>query len=86
MADNWDTEFGDPIPLPEGGELVTLKDAGEYIRRLPTDLRESDGWQVAIKDLSRAVETPAWRLLTRRAIMKALARQDAAIIQKAGLD
>ena len=72
MADNWDTKFDDQIPLPDGGELVTLKDAGEYIRQLPTDIRESERWQIAIKDLSRAVETPAWRLLARRAIVKAL--------------
>jgi hypothetical protein len=72
MSDNWDTKFDDPIPLPDGGELVMLKDAGEYIRQLPTDIRESDRWQIAIKDLSRAVETPAWRLLARRAIVKAL--------------
>ena len=72
MSDNWDTKFDDPIPLPDGGELVMLKDAGEYIRQLPTDIRESDRWQIAIKDLSRAVETPAWRLLARRAIVKPL--------------
>jgi hypothetical protein len=72
MVDNWDTEFDDPIPLPDGGELVTLRDAAEYIRRLPKSLLETARWQVAIKDLSRAVETPAWRFLARLAIMKAI--------------
>jgi hypothetical protein len=68
----WDTEFDDPIPLPDGGELLTLRDAAEYIRRLPASLRESERWQVAMKDLSRSVDTPAWRVLARLAIMKAL--------------
>jgi hypothetical protein len=72
MEDNWDTEFDDPIPLPNGGELVKLRDAVEYIRQLPRGLLESERWQVAMKDLSRAVETPAWRFLARLAIMKAL--------------
>ena len=72
MADRWDVEFDRPIELPDGGKLVTLRDAGEYIRQLPTALRESEVWQVAIKDLSRAVETPAWRFLARLAIQKAL--------------
>ncbi len=72
MPDNWDTEFDDAIPLPEGGKLVTLSDAAEYIRHLPQSLLESERWQVAINDISRAVETPAWRFLARLAIMKAL--------------
>jgi hypothetical protein len=50
MADNWDTKFDDPIPLPDGGELLTLQDAGEFIRRLPGSLRESERWQVAELD------------------------------------
>jgi hypothetical protein len=27
-AKGWDREFYDPIPLPDGGELRTLRDAG----------------------------------------------------------
>ena len=72
MPDNWDTKFDDAIPLPEGGHLVTLRDAAGYIRQLPRSLLESERWQVAIKDLSRAAETPAWRFLARLALMKAL--------------
>jgi hypothetical protein len=32
MADEgWKREFEDPIPLPRGRQLVTLKDAADYI-------------------------------------------------------
>ena len=31
----WGREFDDPIELPDGGELVTLKDGGNYIMKLP---------------------------------------------------
>ena len=31
----WGCEFDDPIELPDGGELVTLEDAGNYITKLP---------------------------------------------------
>jgi hypothetical protein len=31
----WQRRFDDPIPLPRGRELVTLKDAGTYITKLP---------------------------------------------------
>jgi hypothetical protein len=31
----WSREFDEPIPLPRGRALVTLKDAGNYITKLP---------------------------------------------------
>jgi hypothetical protein len=31
----WQRKFDDPIPLPDGRMLVTLKDAGDYITSLP---------------------------------------------------
>jgi hypothetical protein len=31
----WKRLFDDPITLPDGRELVTLKDAGTYITKLP---------------------------------------------------
>jgi hypothetical protein len=72
MTNNWETEFDDPIPLADGGQLLTLRDADEYIAQLPRSLYESERWQVAIRDLHRAVQTPAWRFLARLAIIKAL--------------
>jgi hypothetical protein len=31
----WSTPFEDPVPLPGGKQLTTLKDAARYIQRLP---------------------------------------------------
>ena len=31
----WKRPFDDPIPLPRGRQLVTLKDAANYIQKLP---------------------------------------------------
>jgi hypothetical protein len=31
---SWSRKFDDPIPLPRGRALVTLKDAGTYITKL----------------------------------------------------
>jgi hypothetical protein len=33
-AKGWSTPFDDPIPLPRGRQLLTLKDAADYITRL----------------------------------------------------
>jgi hypothetical protein len=35
MATDWSRAFDDPIPLPRGRQLVTLKDAAEYVQKLP---------------------------------------------------
>jgi hypothetical protein len=34
----WDRTFDDPIPLPGGGELITLRHAATYITKLPKSL------------------------------------------------
>jgi hypothetical protein len=35
IGGGWETPFDDPIPLPNGRQLVTLQDAGTYITKLP---------------------------------------------------
>jgi hypothetical protein len=32
---SWSRAFDEPIPLPRGRQLVTLKDAATYIQKLP---------------------------------------------------
>ena len=38
---SWDQRFFDPIELPSGRKLLTLRDAAEYITKLPK--AEHDG-------------------------------------------
>jgi hypothetical protein len=41
MADKgWQRKCEDPIPLPTGRQMLTLKDAADYIMKLPK--KESD--------------------------------------------
>jgi hypothetical protein len=32
---SWDRPFAQPVPLPEGPPAQTLRDAADYIRKLP---------------------------------------------------
>lgn len=69
----WSASFDDPILLPDGRRLLTLKDAADHITNLPE--AESDGahWQVAIEALilcSRGGDP----MLARVAFMTALNR------------
>ena len=63
MAD-WSRKFDEPIPLPsrrakgpagKGRQLVTLKDAGNYITKLPKAEHTAPEWQAAMKALNRHV-------------------------------
>jgi hypothetical protein len=36
---SWSREFEDPIPLPDGRKLITLRDAADYITSLPKGIR-----------------------------------------------
>jgi hypothetical protein len=40
----WKREFDEPIPLPSGRSLVTLKDAGTYITKLPKSDHATPEW------------------------------------------
>ena len=43
----WSSKFEDLIPLPNGRKLITLKDAGTYITKLPKAEHDAPEWQAA---------------------------------------
>jgi hypothetical protein len=49
MAKGWKRPFDEPIPLPDGRQLVTLEEAGNYITKLPKDIHEEEEWQAAME-------------------------------------
>lgn len=73
MGSGWQREFEDPIPLPDGRNLVTLRDAANYITNLPK--RESDlpEWQAAIEALMLC-SRGGHAILARIGVMRALTR------------
>jgi hypothetical protein len=66
-------KFEDPIPLPNGRQLVTLKDIADYITKLPKKESDLPEWQTAIEVLllvSRGGPT----MMARMGFMRALNR------------
>ena len=55
-AKGWSARFDEPIPLPDGGELRTLLDAGRYVDALPHSMHEREEWQAVMEVLLLAVE------------------------------
>ena len=74
MTMGWKRSFDDPIPLPRGRQLATLKDAADYITRLPKAEHESPQWQAAIEALIMAAEGRGPLMHARIGVMRALNR------------
>jgi len=70
----WFKRFVDPIVLPDGRELLTLRDAAEYITALPKAEHDAADWQVAMQTLILVAERVGQEMLARIAVMKALNR------------
>jgi hypothetical protein len=52
----WARPFDDPVLLPGGHELVTLRDAADYIMKLPKAEQDLDEWQAAVEAVIMAAE------------------------------
>ena len=71
---SWSSAFDDPIPLPRGRQLVTLKDAANYIQKLPKAEQDLKEWQAAVEALLLVVELNGPTMMARIGIMRALNR------------
>jgi hypothetical protein len=70
----WKREFDEPIPLPNGRSLVTLKDAGTYITKLPKSDHATPEWQAAMESLILVAEQGGPTMFARIGIMRAMNR------------
>jgi hypothetical protein len=70
----WQRAFDDPIPLPRGRQLVTLKDAGTYITELPKAEQQVQEWQTAMQALLLVVKQNGPTMFARIGVMSALHR------------
>jgi hypothetical protein len=79
MANNggWSRPFDDPIALPGGRALVTLRDAATYITDLPKAEHDAAAWQAAMEALLLVVEQNGPTMFARIAMMQALHRDSA---------
>ena len=47
----WTRQFEGPITLSDGRMLRTLRDASDYITKLPKAVHSAEEWQAAMEDL-----------------------------------
>ncbi len=70
----WSRKFEDPITLPDGRKLVTLKNAADYIMKLPKAEQKQEKWQTAVEVLIMAAEGRGPLMHARIGVMQALYR------------
>jgi hypothetical protein len=71
----WNRPFDEPIPLPNGKPLVTLRDAALYITKLPKAEHDTPEWQSATEALLLVTEHDGPTMLARIGAMRALNRR-----------
>jgi hypothetical protein len=68
----WSAPFDDPIPLPNGRHLLTLKDAADYVTKLPKAEQDLAHWQIAIACLIDTAEGRDFLLHAQVGMLRAL--------------
>jgi hypothetical protein len=72
---SWDQRFFDPIMLPGRKQpLVTLRDAAQYITKLPKAEHDTEEWQAAMEALLLVAEHDGPPMFARIGVMRALNR------------
>jgi hypothetical protein len=72
----WNLQFFDPIELPGGRKLLTLRDAALYITKLPKAEHDAPEWQTAMQALILVADHDGPTMLARIGMMKALHRHE----------
>jgi hypothetical protein len=71
----WSARFDEPIfPLPDCGKLLTLKDAADYIVKLPEPEQNHAAWQAATEALIMVAEGRGPLMHARIGMLRALNR------------
>ncbi|HTB04133.1 MAG TPA: hypothetical protein VK804_27010 [Bradyrhizobium sp.] len=74
VISGWARKFDEPIPLPKGKTLATLRDAAQYITKLPKAEHEAPEWQAAMEALLLVAEHNGPTMMARIGVMRALNR------------
>ena len=70
----WSRPFTEPIGLPKGKKLVTLRDAALYITNLPKAEHDAEEWQAAMAALLLVADHDGPTMFARIGVVRALNR------------
>jgi hypothetical protein len=69
---SWDRPFDQPVPLPSGPPARTLRDAANYIARLPKSEHDSRKWRLAVQMLIDAAEDRGPMMFAKMGLLRAV--------------
>jgi hypothetical protein len=69
---SWDRPFDQPVPLPRGAPARTLRDAANYIKKLPKLEHDRAEWRFAVQMLIDASEDRGPMFFARIGINRAV--------------
>jgi hypothetical protein len=72
MTADWSRKFDEPIPRQKGRQLVTLKEAGTYVTKLPKAVHEAKEWQAAMEALILVATLGGPTMFARIGVTRAL--------------
>jgi hypothetical protein len=78
----WSARFVDPIILPDGRKLLTLRDAATYIAELPKAEHDAEECQAAMETLLLVAERDGPEMMARIGMMRALNRHGMATARR----
>jgi hypothetical protein len=67
---SWDRPFDQPVPLPSGAPARTLRDAANYIKKLPKSEYDRPEWRLAVQMLIDAAEDRGPMMFARMGILR----------------
>jgi hypothetical protein len=70
----WSSEFTEPIELPKGKKLVTLRDVALYITKLPKAEHDAVEWQAAMEALILVAKQNGPTMFARIGVVRAINR------------
>ena len=73
---SWDASFDEPIELPNGKAARTLREAGQYITKLPKTEPAHKAWQTAMHCLIEAAEGRGFTSFARMGMLQAIHREE----------
>jgi hypothetical protein len=72
---SWDRPFPQPLPLPRGAPARTLRDAANFIKKLPKPEHDRVEWRLAVQMLIDAAEDRGPMLFARIGMLRAMEAQ-----------
>jgi hypothetical protein len=77
-------QFSDPIVLPGRRPLLTLRNAAQYIMKLPRAEHDAEEWQAAMQALILVAEHDGPTMFARIGVMRALNRRVERVLTATG--